>query len=158
MFFCTCFTFPCLLMNWESLMSYSEAVRDFFAGGVTEPAGILGSDFTAGKVSTQILFKTEHNQSKNAPCLQRCSYTAGVVYAEALSDATNLLQGSLNLTYLSVVFSTCGEKLLQTLTNTSMVEMSSRFRNTALACSRLQLCYNGNGILKRGWINSVCFL
>ena len=116
-------------MNWESLTSYSEAVWDvsFFAGGVTEPAGILGSDFTAGKLSTQLLFKTKQNQSKNAPFLRGCSYTAGVAYAEALSDATKLLQGLLDLTYLSVVFSTCEEKLLQTHANTGVVEMSSRF-------------------------------
>lgn len=80
-------------MNWESLTSCSEAVWDisFFAGGVTEPIGILGSDFTAGKLSTQMLFKTKQNQSKNARFLQRCFCTAGVAYAEALSDATKLL-------------------------------------------------------------------
>jgi len=48
-------------MNWEFLASCSEGVWDFsfFAGGVTEPAAILGSDFTAGKLSTQMLFKTK---------------------------------------------------------------------------------------------------
>lgn len=147
-------------MNGEFLTSYSEAVWDisFFVGGVTEPAEILSSDVTAGKLGTQMLFKTKQNQSKNAHFLWKCSSAAGVVCAEALSDATKLLQHSLDLTYFSLVFSTCGEKLLQTHANMGMVELSSRFWNIVLASSRLQLCYTGNGILKGRWIDGDCSL
>lgn len=41
--------------------------------------------------------------------------TAGVEQEEALSGATELLQGSLDWTYLSVVLETCGENIFPPL-------------------------------------------
>lgn len=78
--------------------------------------------------------------------LGRCFCTAGTEKEEALSGATELLQGSLDWTYHSAVFETCGENVFPPLKYRGEGEPAGTALSNTSSCIGLERGINIFGV------------